>query len=634
MKTPFVIAASLFGVLSATTTSAAPDLSVRARLNADNRLIVDVANRGDATVPAGVGGVSIYIDGRIRGSYAFRNLSDTSFRAPGGLISIPTNFRLGGALRRVSVVVDPANEIAEAREDHNSYSVTLNPPPIPGPDFIVSDMDVESGNLVFRIRNIGDQAAPASLSSRVRIIVDEIVAADLTPSLGGLAVGAERIVRPSPAIPITGRQETRILLNMNNFFDETDKTNNVREEILPSPSIIIYALWLLHPQISDAMRWNGVSYPDWSAAQKNQLADAIREIENGFNPGLTTPPALNADNRVSAADAWTIYIHHVAHSLWLERNSKVPWRLIDMSPDNLRLLLDGENLITRVVDGSYYYNSLQEGALTVWNPQISYQFMTNLGLLKSTHRDTIFAFTDWARAHVRHISGADDRSVVYGYPGMPPADRILYPLEGQGQIANGCWGMSPLWIAALRGVNIPAQFGTVVYSGGLHARPIFPTIGMGLGHGDDPYTSTYASTGNPIPIADIFWSLSDINTLLLSPTPECPGGSCISPEEQASFNAAAFSMNVVTGATGDYLLSRYARGGADDLRNALIGPTRDHAHFLHRPLLTTAEQDAVIALVEAELRSLGGGSIAAGVDIVDARSVEHSFHRLRRPIHP
>lgn len=614
--------------------AAGPDLAVRARLDTDNRLIVDFANRGDTPVPADTGALSIYIDGRPIGGYALGNLADQGFRVPGAVQSIRTNFRLGGEMRRVAVRVDPGNAIIEDNEFHNSYTISLNPAAASGPDFVISDLFVQDGQLRIRVRNDGNRAAPAGMTVRMRVIVDEAVAADLTPRVGSLSPGAQTLVVPSPAIPISERQDVRVLLNTNRWGEELDSTNNVREEVLPSPNILGYVLLLLHPDIGDAIRWDGVAYADWRDDQRTDLIEAIRALENHQSIGLPAPPPLLASGQMAPDDAWQIFVHHVAHSLYIDWNRLVPWRLSDMPRAHLRLLLDADELMARSSSGTYYYHSRTHGSLTVWNPQISYEFMSNLGLLRGTHRDTIYAFADWARNHLYHIAGTDDRTVIYGYDGLPPADRILYPIDGQRAISPGCWGMSPLFTAALRGVNIPVDFGTVVYSGGLHARPIFPSIAQGLSHGDDPYSALNIPTGRPLPASDFFQSLSDIQDLYLSPTPECPGGTCLSVADQASFNSAVFGLGVVVDALGDYLLETYAVRGIDEVRSRLIGPTRGGDHFLHRPVFTVSQQNAIIAAVEAELRALGGGAIDRGEDVVRARTRDYREMKSRLRLIP
>ena len=77
------------------------------------------------------------------------------------------------------------------------------------------------------------------------------------------------------------------------------------------------------------------------------------------------------------------------------------------------------------------------GATTAWNPRVGYEFLRVLGLLRGTEEETIYAFTEWGRAYLRHINTADDD--VYGYTGFAPPDRCLYALAGRDHVAAGRW---------------------------------------------------------------------------------------------------------------------------------------------------------------------------------------------------
>jgi len=161
-------------------------------LDPQNRLTVTFKNEGKGEVPANKGVLSIHIDGRSVGGYALGNLADQSFRTPGGSVTIPTNFRIAGANRRISAFVDSQREIVEANEFQNTVSGTFTPPGLSGPDFIVSDLSLTSADhLRIQVRNIGTAASPASFGVRIRVIVNNSVAADLTPSLPALAAGSK-----------------------------------------------------------------------------------------------------------------------------------------------------------------------------------------------------------------------------------------------------------------------------------------------------------------------------------------------------------------------------------------------------------------------------------------------------------
>jgi hypothetical protein len=45
-------------------------------------------------------------------------------------------------------------------------------------------------------------------------------------------------------------------------------------------------------------------------------------------------------------------------------------------------------------DARYAFDLFRIGDITAWNPRIGYEFMSNLGLLRGTQRETIWALTD------------------------------------------------------------------------------------------------------------------------------------------------------------------------------------------------------------------------------------------------
>ena len=74
------------------------------------------------------------------------------------------------------------------------------------------------------------------------------------------------------------------------------------------------------------------------------------------------------------------------------------------------------------------------------------------------------------------------------------------PSIGEQHYTAGCWGTAGFLRALLRTVNIPVDIGA---SPTAHALPGFPSEGLNLSHGDDPYTQI--SKWQPLfPIDDLF----------------------------------------------------------------------------------------------------------------------------------
>lgn len=106
-----------------------PDLIPKALLfDSNNILNVTLRNEGVGEVPANVGHLAIFIEGRLADYISFQSLSDQSFRRPGLSQTIPTNLRISGSNRRIAVFVDPNNAIEESNEFQNTLSRTMTPP--------------------------------------------------------------------------------------------------------------------------------------------------------------------------------------------------------------------------------------------------------------------------------------------------------------------------------------------------------------------------------------------------------------------------------------------------------------------------------------------------------------------------
>lgn len=606
-----------------------PDLVPKGlSFDANNVLTVTFKNEGNAEVPAGVGGLAIFIDGEPVGGYLFGRLVDQSFRSPNGTMILRTNFRMSGADRRIAVALDPENEIAESNEFQNTMSRTMTPPPISGPDFVVSDLGLVGGNvLTIQVRNIGPAASPLNLSVHIRVIVNEVVAADLTPALPVLAAGGgTTTITPNPPIVIAPGSRVRALLNTNNLFDEIDNTNGVREEILPGgPSLLPYTALLGQPVIANNAIWRGsggvVSYTAWTVGQRNDLNNAIVALETGSPQVPSAPPTLFAGDEISASDAWAIYVAHVAQSLWVEVHNAVSWHLDAFTPGQLAFLLDSRKLMAyNSVTNRYRFETSLMGTITAWNPRFCYEFLSNLDMIKASQLETIYAFTDWMRGHVIHISSSDVLLEQYGYAGPPPADKILYPLEGKRHISAECWGTSGLFGAVLRSVNIPVERLNIDLDNLTHSRPSFPSVDRSMPHADEVYNAVLSPSGGVVPSSQIFYSGAEMNAKFLNPPVDCVGGNCNTVGQQAGYNLGKSELVLAYAVAADYLLYDFAQYGAAYLNDRLRGPSIGGViHEYVRPYFTPAERTAMVGVIQIKVQEIGSGDLDAGKAIVIAR---------------
>ncbi|HHG86499.1 MAG TPA: hypothetical protein ENJ82_17240 [Bacteroidetes bacterium] len=614
-------------------TSSRPDLVISdLSLDGNNRLVVSIKNEGYGPVVADTGTLSIAIDGKAIGSYSLANLSDKSYKNLNGTTTISTNFKLSGSNRRVSAFIDAGNVIAETNEFQNVKSITFNPPAKNGPDFTISQLArTPAGQLRITVRNVGNAASSPNFPVKIRVIINETVAADLSPNLPSLAPNASTVISPSPAIAIAGLKSVRALLNTAHFNDEIDNTNGILEKWLGgNPSLVPYQNLLAIPKIANSIVWQDASgnhsYNSWTPGQKASLNAAILSIENNENPSLSTPPNLLAGDRISIGDAWTIFLAHIAQSLWVDVHNKVSWKLDSYSASNLALLLDNRHLTSySAAHNAYRFDVSNLGRLTAWNPRICYDFLDNLRLINSSAQTTLYKVSDWMRGHLIHISGGADLVAQYGYAGPPPADKVLYPLEGKRHITAGCWGTTGLYNALLRSINIPVESGRMNLGGGNHSRPIFTTLDKSLPHGDDLYTRTLLPSGVPIPSSKLFYSLAQMNSKFIHPVPDCVGGNCNTVGEQAAFNRGKDHKKLAYDLRGDGILESYAKHGAAYMDDYFKGEFRGGVvDIAAKPFFEAAERATMISEIEKRLKEIGGGDLEAGKTIILARTARWS----------
>lgn len=171
--------------------------------------------------------------------------------------------------------------------------------------------------------------------------------------------------------------------------------------------------------------------------------------------------------------------------------------------------------------------------------------MLATNLIAGSQRQTLYRLTDWIREHFDHITDhqydndggpfdtrQDQRQYIYGYRGLPLAERMINPLPGRRHITAGCWGTDGFFAAVLRTVNMPARHGRSNFSRAHHSRSEFFSGGRNLAHGDDPYNGWIQLGHNNVPIAEVFLTNSELNSLIDAPAPH----SGMDVAETASFN--------------------------------------------------------------------------------------------------
>jgi hypothetical protein len=260
-------------------------------------------------------------------------------------------------------------------------------------------------------------------------------------------------------------------------------------------------------------------YPQWTAAQQQELQNVWSSILNGTYQPLSFAPSvgLNLKNsgelfatELSPTVAWQYYVAYVAECLAVESQQMVPWSLRDYQAQDLAWMLDSQSLF-------HYSSTLDQygvisqhpilqnlGASQPGDPVRTAEMLRALHLVGRDQHETIEGMLDWCRANMAHYFGSAtpaNLTAHWQYPGWPPIDRVLngttHPTWGFAHWTAGCWGTVGFLRNTLRTVNIPVS----LEPRDGHALPHFhmPRTSSGnpdlyLSHGDDPYNSLWRAT--------------------------------------------------------------------------------------------------------------------------------------------
>ncbi|MBX2822357.1 MAG: T9SS type A sorting domain-containing protein [Rhodothermaceae bacterium] len=393
-----------------------------------------------------------------------------------------------------------------------------------------------------------------------------------------------------------------------------------------------YEVLLNAPDISPSVTWYSdnstlpVAYADWSDQQKADLRAIIESLEAGEAYPMDAPPQLVTSYYISRDDAWTIFLSHIAHSLWVEVNQKVPWSILEYEKENLDLLFDGSLMFSCPGVDTCVFNTSTYGRVTDWNVRLTYDFLSQQGMIRETAEETLWAFTYWGRRNLVHILGADSNpdgyERLYGYRGYPLLNRILDPLPGKTHITAGCWGTAGVFKGVLRAVNIPVRSTTTHFgspsndSRALHSRFEMPTIGVGTTHGDDIYNGWLRPTkNNNVHSSFVFHPIQWLDDFIDDPKElDCNDSWCNSPEDQAAFNKDKYVKRIAAFYFSDTMMRYRTSNGTEDILpdsylNALKGVSiGGQTHIFAVPFFTDDEIDDITKRLDDEVRRIGEGS--------------------------
>lgn len=277
------------------------------------------------------------------------------------------------------------------------------------------------------------------------------------------------------------------------------------------PTALQFEVWLSQQaELVDELVWEGRDGPElyasWPDARRAALYQAFQRSVEGAVADPTPPPnratTPNAEGallqRLDAAAAEALYLDAVGHSLALDYRAALPWSLRDYPLAQREILLDAREFF-RFRDGEYELEFGRVGMALPSPAAVQWAFLSPL--LGSSRQSTIVAVLDWLRDHALHFegrAGAETMQQQWQYPGYPPVARVLAgtPHLGRPQWpvrprTAGCFGTAGFLRALLRAANIPVRMASRC----AHYQVHFPSEGLYLSHGDDPYSGDFRATG-------------------------------------------------------------------------------------------------------------------------------------------
>jgi hypothetical protein len=381
-----------------------------------------------------------------------------------------------------------------------------------------------------------------------------------------------------------------------------------------------YLPLLKNSGIRNALVISGTSnrnYDSWTEAEKLQLREFNFLLETNKALPISGPPPLTADRFMTTCDALKIYMAHVAQSLWADANNKVGWHITGAAANYLEHLFDMRKLYDFTSGSGHSFEFGVMGGVTQWSPGLSYKFLTDNGIIKANHWDTIKALAEWVRANLIHITGFSSDPVggpfatqqaqwefIYGYRGLPLVDKMITPLPGKKHITHGCWGTDGFFAAVLRTINIPVKHGRSNFSGNSHSRAEFFTVNRNLGHGDDPYNGWVRLGINNVPINRVFYTDAEISSLIDAPAP-LPGKTVA---ETASFNHSKHSVDLAIEFKTNYLLRYRCQDKTSGINNGAGSKVWDNLHEFY----TNAQIDTIVAACDTAIAAIAGGCAVIG----------------------
>ena len=236
-----------------------------------------------------------------------------------------------------------------------------------------------------------------------------------------------------------------------------------------------------HPVGAESGTWLG--YDNWPISWKRRLKQFYLDFL--FDRPLAKENPLPLSNRQidqyilyrNVELARDTYFAQVAHSLFLERRHKVPWRFADWSNNELRLLLSSQvcfKALRSVPEEELYYGVRWSSRILATenildDPRTAFQFMQQepedrRRLLSGDPSETARRLSGWFHDYLWHHPGSANGFDPQGFHRSHPLlmDRLTrYYIESYEDSVyvtpGGCGSASSLFMDLMRAVNIPIR---------------------------------------------------------------------------------------------------------------------------------------------------------------------------------
>jgi len=260
----------------------------------------------------------------------------------------------------------------------------------------------------------------------------------------------------------------------------------------------------IRPWLKEHMVWvdpnsEERNYSNWTEEELNLLNTFYQLFVRGMDCNLddiyqfSNNLIENASGTIQLEEriAKRIYLAWVAHSLYTEIYSLVPWSIEDYDHEMLKNIFHGD---------TFY------GIRDPQNPHYLYRFrgtpdcpskiksiLLELGIEGPNRVETIYNLVEFSRQMTHQNGGPSINSNLnhWQYEGFSP---ILKILSGTTRVndnrfgfyTHGCSGTTSFYFWCLRSFNIPVIALSNQVSPA-HTMPFFITENLAMSHGDDPY---------------------------------------------------------------------------------------------------------------------------------------------------